>query len=191
MKTRISFVVALALLLGIYTSAIADPATPEAATGGATTGSDITARMRIQPSSKENGAKLIIPRAVFQQLKAELDGKDAPIVGATSNHLNLSGTQTVMTGVFLSLALAFGGVWLARSRKQSEKVSRGAIVVMVLAVCGAAASIAYANAGPPPVARSLTSKILIPDAQPYGVFGEVKVSVVDDSNQIILVLPRQ
>jgi hypothetical protein len=191
MKTRISFLAALALLLGTYTSAIAGPAPHDAATGGATTGSDITSRMRIQPNSKENGAKLLIPRAVFQQLKAEIEGNAAPVVGATSSRLNLTGTQTVMTGIFLSLALAFGGVWLVRSRKHSEKVSRGAIAVMVLAICGAVASIAYANAGPPPVARSLTSKILVPDAQPYGVFGEVKVSVVDDSNQIVLVLPSK
>ena len=62
--------------------------------------------------------------------------------------------------------------------------------VAALALCGAAATAAYANAGPPPVARSLTSKILIQDAQWYGVYGQVKVEVVDDDDQIKLVLPK-
>jgi hypothetical protein len=61
--------------------------------------------------------------------------------------------------------------------------------VAALALCGLAATAAYANAGPPPVARSLTSKILIEQAQWYGVYGDVKVEIVDD-DQIRLVLPK-
>jgi hypothetical protein len=62
---------------------------------------------------------------------------------------------------------------------------------MILALCGAGTSLVYANAGPPPVARSLTSKILIPEAMPYGVWGEVKVEIVESGNGVTLVLPAK
>jgi hypothetical protein len=60
-----------------------------------------------------------------------------------------------------------------------------------VALGGAAGATAvYANAGPPPVARSLTSKILIPDLSYWGASGTVKVEVVNDESLIMLVLPK-
>jgi hypothetical protein len=48
----------------------------------------------------------------------------------------------------------------------------------------------YANAGPPPAARSLTSKILSPDLSYWGASGVVKVEVANDESLIMLVLPK-
>jgi hypothetical protein len=147
-------------------------------------------QMIIRPDDKAKEAKLIIPRKLLRQLNAELDGNASPDAATHSRFPNLNGTQTVISGLFLSLAFVFGGVWLARSRKTADKLTRAALGVAVLAVCGLTASIAYANAGPPAVARSLTSKILIQDAQWYGVYGQVKVETTGEADQIILVLPK-
>jgi hypothetical protein len=143
--------------------------------------------MMIDPNTKSGEARLLIPREVLQQMRAGLDGE-----GSRSSALaffSAGGAQTVVAGLFLSLALAFGGLWLVRARGQ-RRLGPAALCLAALALCGVAATAAYANAGPPPVARSLTSRILIQDAQWYGVYGQVKVEVVDEGNQIRLVLPR-
>jgi hypothetical protein len=154
-------------------------------------GADITTQMHIEPNFKATEARLLIPRAVWQQMRAGLDGDAAPAAGAVTRFSTLGAAQTAMAGVFLSLAFACGGVWLMRARrKPANKLTQAALGVALVALCGASAGIAYANAGPPPIARSLTSQILVPAAQPYGVYGRVKVEFTDDDySQITLILP--
>ncbi len=180
------------LLLATFTQASADVARPKEAPPTDAQNANVTTRMHIMPDTKATEAKLVIPRAVWQQMRAGLDGHDAQAaVAATARFRNLGSAQTAMAGIFLSLAFACGGVWLVRSRKQTDKLTRVALGVAVLTLCSATASIAYANAGPPPVARSLTSKILVEQAQWYGVYGQVKIEVVEEGEQITLVLPAQ
>ncbi len=149
-------------------------------------------RMSIEPNQEAKDARLVIPRAVWRNMVAELDGQDTQTTAALSGStFTPGGMQTVMAGLCLSLAFAFGGVWFVRARKPVSRPARVALGVLALALCSATvAGLAYANAGPPPVARSLTSKILIPDAQWYGVYGQVKVEVVEDGEQIRLILPK-
>ena len=187
MKCRVNFLALAALLLAATVSASADVAPPDKAKNKSPKAAPFTAPMMIDPNSKTGEAKLLIPRSVLEQMRAGLDGDDSR--SAAFAYFNTGGAQTLMAGVFLSLAFAFGGVWLVRSRGQ-RRLGPAALCVAALALCGVAATAAYANAGPPPVARSLTSKILIQDAMWYGVYGEVKVEVVDDDNQIRLVLPK-
>lgn len=176
------------LLLAACTSALANAPDPSIARRGA----NVAIPMRIAPDRQATEAKLVIPRAVWQQMRAGLDGNDAQsAVAATARFHNLGGAQTVMAGIFLSLAFAFGGVWLVRTRKQTDRLTRVALGVAVLALCSATASIAYANAGPPPVARALTSQILIEQAQWYGVYGQVKIEIAEEGDQITLVLPAK
>lgn len=139
----------------------------------------ITARMRIAPDSTATEARLIIPRSLVLQMKAELDGDDSQVAAATSG-FNLTPTQTVFAGLCLSLSFVLGGVWFVGSRMAGKKAPRVAAVLAVLALGGAAATTVYANVGPPPVARSLTSKILIPEATTYGATGLVKVEFSDE-----------
>ena len=186
MKCRVNFLALAALLLAATVSASADVAPPDKAKIKPPKVSPFTAPMMIDPNSKTSEAKLLIPRSVLEQMRAGLDGDDSR--SAALAYFNTGGAQTLMAGVFLSLAFAFGGVWLVRSRGQ-RRLGPAALCVAALALCGAAATAAYANAGPPPVARSLTSKILIQDAMWYGVYGDVKVEVVD-GDQIRLVLPK-
>lgn len=187
MKRRFNYLALAALLLATAVSASADVPNPDKAKNKPPKVQPFTAQMMIDPNTKSGEARLLIPREVLQQMRAGLDGEDAR--GSALAFFNAGGAQTVMAGLFLSLALAFGGVWLVRSRGR-RRLGTAALCVATLALCGAAATAAYANAGPPPVARSLTSKILIQDAKWYGVYGQVKVEVTDDDDQIRLVLPR-
>ena len=187
MKRRFNYLALAALLLATAVNTFADVRVPDKDKNKSPKVSPFTAQMMIDPNTKSSEARLLIPREVLQQMRAGLDGEDAR--GSALAFFNTGGAQTVVAGLFLSLALAFGGLWLVRSRGQ-RRLGPAALCLAALALCGVAATSVYANAGPPPVARSLTSKILIQDAKWYGVYGQVKVEVVDDNNQITLVLPR-
>lgn len=150
-----------------------------------------TTQMRVQPDEKAKEAKLIIPRQVWQQMKAQLDGEGSQNTAAFARIFNMTGAQTIMSGLFLSLAFAFAGLWLVRSRRLASAQARAAALALalLLSIAGAA-TLAYANAGPPPSARSLTTKILSPDLQWWGAYGRVKVEIVDEGDEIVLVLPK-
>ncbi|MDX1929131.1 MAG: hypothetical protein SFV81_21565, partial [Pirellulaceae bacterium] len=93
-------------------------------------------------------------------------------------------TGTIIGGVLLTLAAMLGGLWFIRSRKVSTP-NLAALTVLLLISGVGTASWVYANAGPPPEARSLTSKIL-----KYGfVTGELQVETTNDSDDIKLILP--
>lgn len=178
------------MLLAMTTLALADIANPD--NRNRSSKSDLKIQMQIDTDEKAKEAKLVIPRAVFQQMTAQLDGNDSSSAATTTRFFNMTNAQTVMSGIFLSMAFAFGGVWLVRSRKGAERTARAvALGVALLLVVGVTASVAYANAGPPPVARSLTSKILIPELQWWGAYGEVKIEIVEEGNYIKLVLPKR
>ena|SRR2546421_2725658 len=148
-----------------------------------------TITMRIEPNYKATEAKLLIPRSMLQEMRAQLDGNDAQAATTSARFHSLGSAQTVMTGIFLSLAITFGGVWFVRARKATNKFTPAALALALVVLCGAGAGIAYANAGPPQVARTLTTNILVPGALPYGVYGKVKVEITDADDQIVLVLP--
>ena len=69
--------------------------------------------IRIRRDAKE--AKLILSKAQLNQLRADLDAID----GGASDRASagITGVQTIAGGVFLSLAMVFGGIWFARSGK--------------------------------------------------------------------------
>lgn len=184
---------ALAALLLLGTTALADIPNPDSLKRTSSK-TKLTTDMRLEPDEKASEAKLLIPREIWGQMKAQLDGKGAQSAGATSRFFNMTSAQTVVSGIFLSMAFAFGGVWLVRSRKGTQqKLSRVAAlgVVALLLLSGTAATVAFANAGPPPEARTLTSKVLAPQLQWWGAYGQVKVEIVDEGDEIILVLPKQ
>lgn len=181
---------ALILFLFVFiTSAFADIPSPNKNSKNKTTKSDdVKIRMNITPDRNVTEATLIIPRSMLKQLAAGANGDDS-LNAASTSRFNLTPMQTIMFGVFLSLSVVFGGVWFLRSRSQNRNTSRIAMAIATIALCGAATTAVYANAGPPPVARSITSKILIQDAQYYGVWGEVKVQVSDEARGIELRVP--
>ncbi|MGE3468573.1 MAG: hypothetical protein AB7J13_16750 [Pyrinomonadaceae bacterium] len=132
-------------------------------------------------------AKLIIPRSQIPQLRAELERLDGNSNVAAFSEGSFSRTQTIISGIFLSLAIAFGGMWFMRSN--APPAGKVIAVVAAFGVIGTAASIAYANVGPPPSARKITS--LLFDKKiftPYGfATGKIKVETSDDTAYILVV----
>ena len=189
MKSLLNCCALILLGLAALTSARADVPRPRDDGHKSPKTVSVSSPMHIEPNTKATEAKLLIPRAVLEQMRAGLDGDNAPAAGTTARLFTNGGAQTAIAGIFLSLAFACGGVWLVRTRKATGTWTRAALGGVLVALCGATASIAYANAGPPPIARSLTSGILSPGAQPYGAYGKVKVEITDEYSQITLILP--
>jgi hypothetical protein len=187
MKSWIKVYALGVFVLATFTLARADVARPKDEHNKP---ANVIVTMRIEPNYKASEAKLIIPRSMWEQMRAQLDGNDAQAASASTRFHSLNGAQTLMAGIFMSLAFAFAGIWFVRSRKGTNKFTPAALALALLVLCGAGAGIAYANAGPPSVARSLTSNILVPGALPYGVYGKVKVEITDADNEIVLVLPK-
>ena len=195
MKHRSRLIALVALLLASAIPASANIAAPKVETKPPRQTTAAPLRMHLRPDAEAKEAKLIIPREVLRQLKAELDGgaDSRPVAAVASGGFNFSSTQTAVAGVFLSLSLVTLGVWLTGARAHGRRASRVVSALAFVALGGAAAGgvAVYANAGPPPVARSLTSKILIPDLSYWGASGAVKIEVSNDNDSLItLVLPK-
>lgn len=147
--------------------------------------------MKISPDEDAKEARLIIPRSIWQEMRAGLDGDDSARSAASLiRFFDMSGPQTVMAGLFLSLSIAFGGIWFVRHRRARPQLTGALLGTLLVTACGTVASIAYANAGPPPSARSLTSRILAQDLQWWGASGPVKIEITDEGEQITLILPK-
>lgn len=198
MKSWLKPFAVVALVVAAASPAFANIAPAQPGTGGRSKpGKSVSARMQLRPDAKAKEAKLIIPRAVLQQLRAELDGDGGGTNAAASvapSGFNLTPTQTAFAGLCLSLSLVFGGVWFVNSRAAGKRTARVAASVAVVALLGAAAAgaVVYGNAGPPAYARSLNSKILVPETTYYGgPYGNVKVEITDESGDYIeLRLPK-
>jgi hypothetical protein len=133
-------------------------------------------------------ARLLIPKDQIKQLRAQLDELDGNPNNAAL--LTFSRTQTIVGGLFLSLGIVFGGVWLTRVRKSELKPNKTAVASVVLFICGAFAIIAYANVGPPPEARSITGKIFSPAVHRYKqASGKIKLETTDDNYGVELIVP--
>ena len=145
--------------------------------------------MRIQVSYDDNAreAKLIIPQRDWKKLRAEIDGDNSM---NALNRFGLTRTQTVMSGVLLSMAFIFGGVWVVRNRGTNK--NKVIIGVALLMLCGAVASVSFANV-PPPQVTSLNESILSELAKSEGASGTIRIEVVDGAyyDSITLILPKK
>jgi hypothetical protein len=150
---------------------------------------ETTLDIRLREDAKE--AKLIIPRSQIKQLRAQLDALDNGSENtAAITSSGFSATQTIMSGLFLSLAIVFGGVWFMRSSRTSSIANKGVIAAALIS-CVASATFVFANAGPPAEARSITGKMFSPAMHQYGFgWGKIKVETTDDDNdRITLIVP--
>jgi len=150
-------------------------------------GIDTILRINLRSDAKE--ARLIIPKSQLAALRAQLDqlgdGNDsaaALTAGSTGAKL-----PTIVGGLFLSLAIVFGGVWFARSGKISPKTSQALMLFTILAAVGSAATFVYGNAGPPAEARSITGKMFTPAVHMYGFgYGNIKLETTDKDDQVVI-----
>jgi hypothetical protein len=145
------------------------------------------ARMLIESRTDATEARLQISQSVLRELRAEFE-RDAASDAAASSAGSSRQTQTIIAGVFLSLSLAFAGVFIARSRARATKQVVAGVLV-VLAVAGAFAFKALANARPPEpriVDAGTLPRATTPDAELNGV---VRVEIVPDGRVIKLIVP--
>jgi hypothetical protein len=152
---------------------------------------ETTLDIRLKADAKE--AKLIIPKSQIKQLRAQLDALDSGSENTAAFIFGsgFSGTQTIMSGLFLSLAIVFGGVWFMRSGRANSTANKGVTAIVVLS-CVASATFVFANAGPPAEARSITGKMFSSAMHQYGFgWGKIKVETTDDDNdRITLIVPN-
>jgi hypothetical protein len=148
----------------------------------------VDTKLIINVSKDAKEAKLIIPKSQLKQLRAELDDLDND---SGNTAANFSRTQTIVSGLFMSLAMVFGGVWFVRSRKADTKTAKTLIIGTVLFSAFTAATLVFANAGPPIETRSITSKIFSPLVlKSYGkVSGKIKLEVSNSISEPELIVP--
>lgn len=176
------------LLLMCATAVFADLAPPKKTKSK--TSIDSILRISLEKDAKE--ARLVIPRGHLQKLRAALDELgDGGEIAATTGRVGLSGTQTIVSGLFLSLAIVFGGLWFARSGRSAARSPVTLASVVVFLGLATAATIVYANAGPPPEARSITGRMFSQSVHLYKFgSGRIKLEVTnEDREDIELIVP--
>jgi hypothetical protein len=180
------------MLVAIFTlfaiNALADIPRPEPPKPKSSKAIDTSMTIRISRDAKE--AKLIIPKSQVKQLRAQLEELDGDTDANASLNLNFTRVQTIAGGMFLSLAFVFGGVWFARVRKTGLKANKTLVIGAALCLSGALTTIAFANAGPPPEARSITGKMFTQAVHLYKFgTGKIKLETSDDARNIELIVP--
>src|ERR1035437_150665 len=172
----------LSITLLASAAAFADLAKPEP-TKAKIPSKSISTTMTILLKSDAKEARLVIPRSQIKQLRAELEQMDDDTDNTAAVTGDVSRTQTIVSGMFLSLALVFGGVWFARSGKTATKIGKTLIAIAVVALAASAGTFIYANAGPPPEARSITGKMFSQAVHIYKFgSGAIKLETTNDNN---------
>lgn len=178
MRKTLFTVTIIFLLTGPGFADIARPEKPVKKTAAV----DTYLSIKLDRDAKE--ARLIVPRSQLKALRAELESIDGDSVTASAS---ISRTQTIVSGLFISLAIVFGGIWFARSGKLSTKT---AAIMAVAFAGGALATIVYGNAGPPSEARSVTGKMFAPAMHIYKFGGgKIKLEISDTEDQVQLIVP--
>lgn len=149
---------------------------------------DTTLMIRLKSDAKE--ARLIIPKSQIKQLRAELDQLDDDSDTTAAATSSFSRTQTIVSGMFLSLAFVFGGFWFVRSGKAATKTGKTFVILAILAGIGSAATFVYANAGPPAEARSITGKMFTQAVHFYKFgSGKIKLETSNNATNVELIVP--
>ena len=175
-------VLAVAVVLCSLSASFADVPRPDDPKRS-TKSLDTSLLIRLDSEAKE--AKLIIPRDQLKQLRAQLDqvdGEEHSAAAATFTRM-----QTLVSGVLLSLAFVFGGLWVLR---YSPKNSKSIAAVSILLVFGSIANLVYGNAGPPPAAREISGKMFSQSVHMYKQgSGKIKLEVSDEVEYPELIVP--
>jgi hypothetical protein len=178
------FVIVLVLTFAI--AAFADIARPDRSPKPVKKPETVSTYLSIRLDRDAKEARLIIPRSQLQSLRAELDALDEGATAGTEASGGISATQTIVSGMFISLAFIFAGIWFVRSGKLSTKTAAVAGIFFAAGL----ATIAYGNAGPPSEARSITGKIFAPAMHLYKFGGgPIKLELSDREGTLELIVP--
>jgi hypothetical protein len=119
-------------------------------------------------------ATLRIPRRLLKQFTT---------TAGTDSELNPSRMYVVVAGIFLSLSIMVGGVMLFRYRKTDRAKTMAAAILVLIA---ASAVVVSANAPPPRKGNPDALKLPVPNQT---VSGNVRVEIVSEGDQIVLIVP--
>ena len=104
--------------------------------------------LTVIPDKNARDARLQITQDSLNELKAAL-ANTTTADNSLGRRIANSPTRTMIAGFCLFLSLSIGGIWLMRSA-QPRGQKTVALLLLGVAVVGAAAIITQANAGPPP-----------------------------------------
>ena len=142
---------------------------------------DTSLSIRLDRDATE--ARLIIPRSQLKQLRAELEQLDEESDSTSAG--SLTNAQTIVSGGLLSLGFLFGGMWMFKSGR-----SKAVVAAVVLIAISSVATLVYANAGPPPAARSISGQMFSPSVHAYkSAWGKIKLEVSDTARSPELIVP--
>lgn len=148
---------------------------------------DTTLVIELNKNAKE--ARLIIPRSQLEQLRAELDAIDGG--GDNTASAGIARLQTIVGGVFLSLAFVFAGFWFVKPGRLASNGGQAVAAAAVVFASGAFATLVFGNAGPPAEARWITGEMFTRSVHIYGFgVGKIKLEVSDDVKTPKLVVPN-
>ena len=186
MRKTIQIFIAVAVLA---VAAIADVPRPQNSPKAAKKNPSIETHLSIRLDRQATEATLILSKDQLKQLRAELDGLESG-AGDKSAGAGISQVQTIVSGLFISLAMVFAGVWFVRSGKLSTNSGKAAAASFVLLSGGALATMVYANAGPPAEARSITGKMFSQALHVYKFGGgAIKLEISADASNPVLIVP--
>jgi hypothetical protein len=179
-----------AVVMAAATASLANIANPDLPNSKKT----IDTMLQIQLDREAKEARLIIPRSQVKQLRAELDALESGSDNAAamvSGEDEMSGTQTVVSGLFISLAMVFGGLWFVKSKRMPRNSSGVTAAMATVFAIGGLAFMAHGNAGPPSEARSITGKMFSQAVHIYGFgSGKIKLEVSDTERNPKLIVPN-
>jgi hypothetical protein len=139
--------------------------------------------LTVTSDPKAYEAKLQISQDTFKRMQ-----EAAAREGGTSLSQNImhSSTRTIMAGLFMFLAVSFGGVWLARSNQRRNHQSVAA-VLLIAVVFGIGTVIVRANAGPPGYIRWQNLPQSLKDGKE--TVGGVQIELVPGDDNMKLIIP--
>jgi hypothetical protein len=176
------------LCLLLSTFAFADVRLPDTPTPKPTPKIKQTdATMRITMDKKATETVLKLNKSSLKQLRAAIDDLDDSN-DATAEVRSVSSPQTIIGGLFLSLAFVFGGVWMFRAKPSKTVVGLFFIVSCVLTT-----TFVFANIAPPLGVRKFTNKTFSEEVNAYGyAAGNIKVEIGDSKSMtkdVELIIP--
>ncbi len=151
----------------------------------------VDSNLRISLRRDATEARLIIPKSQINELRAalnEIDDGGEKI--ETDRSAGILRSQTIVSGLFLSLALVFGGIWFVRSEKIETRKGKALGLIAVFAFVGATATLVFANVGPPPDASWINGKMFSNAVHEYKQGGgKIKLEVSESETVVLLIVP--
>jgi hypothetical protein len=140
--------------------------------------------MTVIPDKSARDARLQISQDSLNELKAAL--ADTTANTSMSQRIANSASRTVIAGLCLFLSLSIGGIWLMRSA-QPRGQKTVALLLLGVAVVGAAAIITKANVGPPPSLRWRNLSENLSAGKP--TYASVSIELMPEGSGMKLIVP--